>query len=122
MGKIEIDWMRLADLDNGTGEGDRIVRELIRLFKESCESGVAQVREAVASGNKILLSKSLHKLGGSCGTLGAVSVNRAINEWERLLETGSEGSPGAGLSRIEALIALTSIEFNRKYPETIEGA
>jgi HPt (histidine-containing phosphotransfer) domain-containing protein len=122
MGKIEIDWGQLANMEDGTQEGIRTIQRLIRLFEESCESGVARIREAMDAGDRIQLFKSLHKLRGSCGTLGAVSVSKAISELERFLETGMDGSPSPGIATIEALITLTSIEFTRKYPETIASA
>jgi len=122
MANIEIDWERLAGLGDGTQAGTGTQRELVRLFRESCEIGVAQIREAMDAGDRIRLFKSLHKLRGGCGTLGAVSVSCAITELERLLETGMDVSPSAGLARIESLISLTSIEFTRKYPETTEAA
>lgn len=119
-GAIEIEWKRLGRMDNGTPAGARTVRELIQMFRESSRDGLARIREALGSGDRILLEKSLHKLKGGCGTLGAVSAHKVLEELETYVGTGKENLIAAGIARVARLIERTSSEFDSRYPANPE--
>ncbi len=120
-GAIEIEWKRLGRMDNGTPAGARTVRELIRMFRESSRDGLAQIREAIGSGDRILLEKSLHKLKGGCGTLGAVSARKVLEELESYVGTGKENLIATRIARVARLIERTSSEFESRYPGNPEA-
>ena len=82
-----VDWSRLDALTDGTPQGAKLVKKLIRLFIDTTRTALDGIQVDIASGRLGMAAKSLHKLKGGSGTLGAVAVSAEVEAMESALET-----------------------------------
>ncbi|MDQ3000160.1 MAG: PAS domain S-box protein [Fibrobacterota bacterium] len=121
-GKNEsIDWKRLSQLEDGTESGRESIRKLMALFLDTAQSEVNLIRNQLGSGNPGSLAKPLHKLKGSCATVGASVMTALLEEMET---QSASGHPQAlqgifdglekELARVSALMRQKSVntDFN----------
>lgn len=68
------------------------MRNLIRLFLDTVRSDLKTIKTHVEGGKPNELSRSLHRLKGGCGTIGATAMGNIASEMEaRLPDGGTEG-------------------------------
>jgi CheY-like chemotaxis protein/HPt (histidine-containing phosphotransfer) domain-containing protein len=97
-----VDWDRLGSLDDGTPDGGEMVRKLVRLFLETSQASLVSIRAAQKEGRPADLRKALHKLKGSCGTLGARAMLDLVSTGESKVIEGELGDLEPLLARLEA--------------------
>ncbi len=119
-GSSVIEWKRLSRLDDGTDAGRETVHELLHLFIDSSQSLIIKIREHFENESQDELKKTLHKLKGSCGTIGAIAMHQSIRRLEELLPANALGEIRLEMEALEKIFQITRIEFKRKYPSDID--
>ena len=102
---------RLADLGDA-----QFVERIVRLFLADAAERVAQVDDAIDSGDVMRLRAALHALEGICGNVGATALDRRARELHdaiRLREDRGEDPLGrqVGPSDLEPLLDATRIRL-----------
>ncbi len=115
-GSSVIEWKRLSKLDDGTDAGRETVLELLQLFLDSSQSIFIKIREHFENESQDELNKALHKLKGSCGTMGAIALHQSIRRLEVLQLRNARSEFGIEMETLNKLFQLTFEEFRRKYP------
>jgi two-component system sensor histidine kinase BarA len=107
-------FLRLADLGDA-----QFVERIVRLFLADAAERVAQVDDAIDTGDAIRLRAALHALEGICGNVGATALDRrarALHDEIRLREDRGEGplSRHVGPSGLEPLLDATRIQLQER--------
>jgi integral membrane sensor domain MASE1/HPt (histidine-containing phosphotransfer) domain-containing protein len=101
-----VDWSRLEELSDGTPQGAELVKKLVRLFIDTTQTALEEIRVDIASGRLGVAAKSLHKLKGGSGAVGAVAVSAEVVAMESAVETLREEKRKPGMTDEEAAAAL----------------
>ena len=83
-----LDWSRLRDLEDGTAEGTEMVRKLIQLFADTTRTALERARSDLREKRLDAVGRTLHKLKGGCGTIGARAMLLQLQAMEEALEAG----------------------------------
>ncbi|MDB5106880.1 MAG: rpfC [Fibrobacteres bacterium] len=114
-----IDWTRLEAFDDGTPNGRLALRKLIALFLDASRSDLASIREHVLAERPQDLARSLHRLKGGCGTVGAIAMTEQLKLMESSLAEADIGAwaglPGM-LERLETEFGVTGTLLQAKMP------
>jgi two-component system sensor histidine kinase BarA len=105
---------RLSDLGDA-----QFVERIVRLFLADAAERVAQVDDALETGDTLRLRHALHALEGICGNVGAMALDqraRAIHNEIRLREDRGEDPLGRhpGPSGLEPLLDATRIRLQEQ--------
>ena len=105
---------RLADLGDA-----QFVERIVRLFLADAAERVAQVDDALDTGDAMRLRSALHALEGICGNVGATALDRrarALHDEIRLREDRGEEPLGrqVGPSGLEPLLDATRIQLQER--------
>jgi two-component system sensor histidine kinase BarA len=105
---------RLADLGDA-----QFVERIVRLFLADAAERVAQVDDALDTGDGLRLRAALHALEGICGNVGATALDRrarALHDEIRLREDRGEEPLGraVGPSGLEPLLDATRIQLQER--------
>jgi PAS domain S-box-containing protein len=84
------------------GGDETLLRELVRLFLEDCPKRVADLRAAVAAGERVRIERSSHAIKGSVATLGAGIARDLAANLERSAREGHLADVPALLRALEA--------------------
>jgi histidine phosphotransfer protein HptB len=85
-------------------DGDGFLRDIAGIYLEDTPNRIAELRQALASGDQITFTRAAHSIKGSSSNLGATQI-RAISE---KLEHQSRNH---GLGGVEPLIAELEEQF-----------
>jgi len=102
-----VDASRLSSLDDGTPKGKENTRQLVEMFLESTRESLERIRAEHLGGDAQALAKSLHRLKGSCATVGAVAMADKLKEMETSLRQAGIQSLGQDILALPTLFALT---------------
>jgi len=102
-----VDASRLASLDDGTPQGRENTRRLVEMFLESTRESLGRIRAEHGGGDAQALVKSLHRLKGSCATVGAIGMADKLKEMETSLRSSGIRSLDEGIRDLANLFALT---------------
>jgi two-component system sensor histidine kinase BarA len=105
---------RLADLGDA-----QFVERIVRLFLADAAERVAQVDDALDTGDALQLRSALHALEGICGNVGATALDRrtrALHDEIRLREDRGDEPLGStvGPSGLEPLLDATRIRLQER--------
>src|SRR5262249_13548899 len=84
------------------GGDETLLAELVRLFLEDCPTRVAELRAAVAGGERLRIERSSHAIKGSVATLGARIAHDLAAELERAARESRLAEVPALLRTLEA--------------------
>ncbi len=102
-----VDASRLASFDDGTPKGRENTRRLVEMFLESTRESLERIRADHLGGDAYALAKSLHRLKGSCATVGAVAMTDKLKQMEASLRSAGPGALDGDILALPALFALT---------------
>jgi len=102
-----VDASRLAAFDDGTPKGRENTRRLVEMFLESTRESLERIRADHGGGDAQALAKSLHRLKGSCATVGAVAMADKLKQMEASLRRAGVGALDGDIVALPALFALT---------------
>jgi CheY-like chemotaxis protein len=115
----------LAGLERRAGGDQALVGEIVRLFLEDCPLRMAQIGEAVASGDAARIQSAAHGLKGAAGY---VSAPRVVETASRLELAGAEGRVpkaldvhGELVNAVAALVAALH-DFEGRTPRVADNA
>ena len=105
----------IAALARVGGDAD-LLKEIARVFRDDCPRAVAELRDAAARGDCVLVERAAHGLKGASSNFGAASVVSAASHIEQMGRAGVldgfthafhqlETALAALLEQLEALIA-----------------
>jgi two-component system sensor histidine kinase/response regulator len=87
-------------------DGDEeLLREVARLFLDDYPRAVAEIREAISSGDARRLEREAHGLKGAAANFGAEPVVAAALHLEQLGRQGQAAGAEPGLAALEAALA-----------------
>ncbi len=84
----DMDWARLYSLGEGP-EDKESLRTLVPLFLKTTRTSIALLRETVGDPGASDFKKQLHRLRGSCSTLGTVRMAGIVKEMESKAQAGA---------------------------------
>jgi PAS domain S-box-containing protein len=112
-GEILLDESRLSALDDGTPQGKENTRRLVEMFITSSRESLERIRADHRSGDGQALAKSLHRLKGSCATVGAVAMTEKLKAIEAALRSAPPAALDGDLAALEGLFARTEAAMAR---------
>ncbi len=103
-----LDPSRLAALDDGTPAAAESTRKLVRLFLDTTRKSLDALRGEIRLPEATQAGKTLHRLKGSCSTLGARALVRQVQAMETKLAAEGPLSLGPELEKLESLFSRTA--------------
>ncbi len=76
--EAEIDWKLLEVFSDGSAAGNVQLHYILNLFIETSRTTLVEIRTGMDTGDDIFLAKALHRLRGSCLTVGAMSMTQSV--------------------------------------------
>jgi CheY-like chemotaxis protein/HPt (histidine-containing phosphotransfer) domain-containing protein len=113
-GDDAVDWSRLAMFEDGSEAGRRDVLKLLHMFLETTRKDLSTLREQLGTGRARDLARTLHRLKGGCGTVGARAMSSLVASMETTLPNGNPAELAALLERLEAEMENTGSILQRK--------
>jgi CheY-like chemotaxis protein len=98
---------RLLQLTAGNDGQEDKTRQLIANLLDSCAANLEKIRAAYQAQDYSLLSRLLHSMRGSLGTLGASRFADAARELELALPNVSPADLAEGIQRVESELQMT---------------
>jgi HPt (histidine-containing phosphotransfer) domain-containing protein len=98
---------RLLQLTAGRDGQEGKTRQLIANLLDSCAANLEKIRAAYQAQDYGLLSRLLHSMRGSLGTLGASRFADAARELELALPNVSPADLAEGIQRVESELQMT---------------
>jgi len=102
-----LDAKRLSAFDDGTPRGKENSRRLVEMFLESSRESLERISADFLALDAQALAKSLHRLKGSCATLGAVGMADKLLEMEASLRSEGIRAMKGDVQALNALFART---------------
>ena len=109
-----VDESRLGSLEDGTPQGSDRTRKLVALFRETTRKSLESIRAGQRDGNAPALAKALHRLKGSCATLGATAMAAHLAAMETRLEDDGAAALSRDVDSLDSLFALTDEAFRSR--------
>jgi PAS domain S-box-containing protein len=110
-----LDPERLAALDDGTPEGGENIRRLADLFMTTTRASLASIHESQRANDTEALAKALHRLKGSCATLGAEAMAVRLRAMEGRLRAEGSAALVSDLEALENTVAETERALRRRF-------
>jgi HPt (histidine-containing phosphotransfer) domain-containing protein len=101
------------EIEERVGGDTKLLRELIDLFFADCPRMWQNVRDALALGDAVKLSRAAHTLKGSVGVFGAKTAREAAEHLEQLARAGNLAQAAEAVTQLEA-------ELERLKPTLLE--
>jgi CheY-like chemotaxis protein/HPt (histidine-containing phosphotransfer) domain-containing protein len=106
-GSGPVDWTRLAALGDGLADQERI-RHLVSLFLRTTRSSLESLGSLRTEADLPQARKTLHRLKGSCATLGARRMAGLIQDMEKAAEAGESARLAPMLDVLEEAFRETA--------------
>lgn len=103
-----IDRQVVENLRELNPDDPNFLRELIDLFLEDFPARVAEIEQAIASQDAVLLTRAAHTIKGSSGNFGAARLARVAMEMEHQGKSSSFAAAAASLISLRAEFALVT--------------
>jgi two-component system sensor histidine kinase/response regulator len=87
------------------GDDVDLLKEIAGIFLEDCPRSLAELRDAAARGDFVLVERSAHNLKGAASNFGAGSVVGAAWRIEKIGNAGKLDDFGPALVALEAALA-----------------
>jgi len=93
------------------GDDIDLLKEIAGIFLEDCPRSLAELRDAAARGDCVMVERSAHNLKGAASNFGAGSVVGAALRIEKMGYTGTLDDFASALAALEAALAKLRIEL-----------
>lgn len=93
------------------GDADGFFKDLVELFFSRVPILIAEMMDASANGDAVVVAKSAHTLKGTAGNLGAVRLMKIAETLEHLGRAGKLDEAPRLLSEIQSAFALSKVEL-----------
>ena len=90
----------IADLRALNPDDPGFLRELVELFVQDVPGRIAEIEQALATTDAVLLTRAAHTIKGSCSNFGATNLHRLSHEME------IQGKSAAFAAAAASLVAL----------------
>lgn len=103
-----IDPQAIADLRALNPDDPQFLRELVDLFVQDVPGRLAEIEQALATQDAVLLTRAAHTIKGSCSNFGATQLKQISHEMEMQGKAGSFAEAAASLVTLRAEFALVA--------------
>jgi HPt (histidine-containing phosphotransfer) domain-containing protein len=103
-----IDPQAIDDLRALNPEDPAFLRELIDLFLQDVPGRIAEIEQALASKDAVLLTRAAHTIKGSCSNFGATGLRDISHTMEMQGKASDFAAAAASLISLRASFALVS--------------
>jgi len=96
----------LDDLRGLNPDDPNFLRELIELFLQDVPARFAEIEQALAARDAVLLTRAAHTIKGSCSNFGAANLQHLSHAMEMQGKAADFAGAAAGLPALRAEFAL----------------
>jgi HPt (histidine-containing phosphotransfer) domain-containing protein len=93
------------------GGDEDLLKEIARVFIDDCPRSLAELRDAGARGDCVLVERAAHGLKGASSNFGASGVVAAALHLEKMGRSGTLDGFAPGLRELETVLAALSDEL-----------
>ena len=109
-----VDADSIANLrDLNPGDNGEFLREIITIYLEDTPKRIAEMKEALASGDASTFTRSAHTIKGSSSNVGALALRGVAEQLEKAGKSGGLAGLSAQIEECDRQFALAAAELRK---------